>query len=494
MTSETSAFRRRWIVVVVLLLVAPIGAAAPDSLVFGWAMERLELELDLDHERGSLDGHASFLLRNTTKRPVSEVSFNLGRLMSVQAVRGPDGTSVPFTQDVVVFSDSPRRQVNHIVVTLPTARKPGEAAELRLEYGGYLVGYAETGSVYIQDRVAWNAVARFLEDPTFSILRADAYAWPVPGTLSASANRAAPRPDFDYRAAITVPDPFIVASGGALAEQTTRDGRTTFVYESAAPVPFLNLPIADYVVLSRGGIRVYHFRADTVGGQRVLERTLAALDLLARWFGPLGTAPQLTVMEIPEKWGSQASLTAGIILTADAFEETGSLMPLYHELSHLWNARDLDLPTARWNEGLATFLQFRMEQELDGSDAMAATMQAIAEGIVANGDRVSDYTTVPFARYGAAGLTDLSYRVGGLMFHALYTVLGPEAFDGAVRDHFQAHKIDGGTFDDLLEAFQARSSTDLGGFFETWVHTTAWYDQLAAGRPHDAVGWAPEGR
>jgi aminopeptidase N len=466
---------------------------AQDGLAFGWAMERLELELDLDHERGSLEGHASYHLRNESGEPISEVSFNLGRLMTVRAVRDADGQSLPFMQDVVLFADDARRQVNHILVALPEARAPGEVVELRLEYGGYLVGYRETGSVYIQDRVVWNAVVRYLDDGRFSILRTDAFAWPVPGTLNAGANRAAPRPDFSYRAAITVPDSFIVATGGALVERTTREGRTTFVYESTAPVPFLNLPIAEYVERSSDGIRVYHFRADSIGGQRVLDRTVAGLDLLAEWFGPLRSTPKLAVMEIPEMWGSQASLTAGVILTADAFSETGSLVPLYHELTHLWNPRDVDLPSARWNEGLATFLQLRMAQDLDSFDAMEGTIRRFADGIVASGDRTPDITTVPFARYGAAGRTDLSYRVGALMFHALYSNMGSDAFDAAFREYYQTHRDDGGTFDGLLEAFQAHSAVDLSGFFDTWVRTTAWYDQLAAGTPHERVG-IQEGR
>jgi hypothetical protein len=477
------------VVLAAALLPVPRSILAQDVAEFGVALRRLELELDLDYDDGSLDGAASYVLQNASDGAVAEISFNLGRLMTVQAVRDRNGTDLPFAQDIAVFTDSPRRQVNHVVVSLPTPLGPGAEITLRLEYGGYVVGYTETGSVYIQDRVAWNAVASYVQDGTFSILRTDAYAWPVPGTLTMRVNRVAPRPDFDYRAEITVPEPYVVASGGSLVERTTRDRRTTFVYESVAPVPFLNLPIAEYVVRSGGGVRVYHFPADSNGGRRVLERAKAALDLLARWFGPLGATPELAVMEIPEMWGSQASLTGGIIQTADAFGETGSLTPLYHELTHLWNARDVDQPSARWTEGLATFLQMRMAEELDGYEGMAEDVQRIAERLVASASRTPDVSSVPFRQYGAAGLTDLSYRVGCLMFHALYTALGSDAFDAVIRDYYQAHKDSGWTFDGLLEAFQAHSSIDLDGFFQTWVHTTAWYDQLAAGTAPEAVGF-----
>jgi hypothetical protein len=233
---------------------------------------------------------------------------------------------------------------------------------------------------------------------------------------------------------------------------------------------------------------VYHFPADSTGGRRVLERAREGLELLERWFGPLGATPELSVMEIPEMWGSQASLTGGIIQTADVFGQTGSLAPLYHELTHLWNARDLDQPSARWNEGLAIFLQLRMADELDGTDETEATVQRIAERLVAAAARTPHVASVPFVRYGEAGLTDLSYRVGCLMFHALYTALGPEAFDDVIGGYFQAHRDRGWTFAGLVEAFRAGSSTDLGAFFQTWVYSTDWYDQLASGTSSHTIG------
>jgi hypothetical protein len=398
--------------------------------------------------------------------------------MNVRAAGSPEGESWSFTQEVRVFVDSPRRQVNHVLVTLPRALAPGASTLLRLEYGGYLVGYTETGSRYIQDRV----------DETFSILREDAHAWPTLGTLSSQTNRVAPRPDFTFNAHITVPASYTVASGGRLVDEYTEGGRTTFVYESVAPAPFLNLPVAEYDVLSRQGVRVYHFPSDSVGALRVLDSATRGLALLEGWFGPLGSAPELAVMEIPERWGSQASLTAGIIQTADAFRDEARMTALYHELTHLWNAPDLDQPSARWNEGLASFLAQRMAGELDGWKGMQEYVRQLASRILSEATRTPEVGEVPFIRYGEAGATGLSYRVGLLMFYSLHRVMGDERFDAALGGYYQEHRERGGAFEELLLRLQAESPVDLSGFFRDWVHTTAWYDELRAGKRPEDIG------
>lgn len=476
------------VVLLLAAIAAPCSAQGRDEASFGLAVTRLELRLDLDYEDGSLRGTATYTIANRSDRPVSTVPFNLGRLMTVRAARIVGGPALDLAQDIAVFADDPRRQVDHMEASLPEPLAAGSEVRLSLDYGGFLVGYTETGSVYIQDRVVWNDLIRYRKDGDFSILRTDAFAWPVPGTLRIAANRTAPRLDFAFRAEVTVPEPYVVAGAGRLASRTTADGRTTFVYESVLPVPFLNLPIARYGLLEGSGAKVYHFPDDSSGARRVLESTERGLALLSSWFGPLDSPPDVVIMEIPEMWGSQANLAAGIIQTADAFGSAATMTPVYHELSHLWNARDVDLPSARWNEGLATFLQFRMAEELDG-ESLQEGVARVVDRIVATAPET--YADVPFERYGKAGSTDLSYRVGCLMFYALYSRMGPAAFDRAMGEFFQGHADTGWTFDELVEHFQASSQADLSGFFDVWVYTTAWYDRLRSGTPPEAIGLAP---
>ncbi|MEJ2340867.1 MAG: hypothetical protein P8Y10_01560 [Gemmatimonadales bacterium] len=40
-----------------------------------------------------------------------------------------------------------------------------------------------------------------------------------------------------------------------------------------------------------------------------------------------------------------------------------------------------------------------------------------------------------------------------------------------------------------MKHLDARSPIALDGFFHDWVYTTAWYDQLRAGVPPEAIGF-----
>jgi hypothetical protein len=157
----------------------------------------------------------------------------------------------------------------------------------------------------------------------------------------------------------------VVAAGGRETARVVGESTTIWEYTASRPVPFLLVAIAPYRIIERPGMRIYHFPEDSAGARVVAGRTGQALSLLERWYGPLREAPSLTIMEIPDGWGSQASLAGGIIQTAPVFRDASRLGELYHELSHLWNPDDVDRPSARWNEGLATFLQQRLSAELD---------------------------------------------------------------------------------------------------------------------------------
>jgi hypothetical protein len=202
----------------------------------------------------------------------------------------------------------------------------------------------------------------------------------------------------------------------------------------------------------------------------------AAVGRYTDWYGPLREEWRLTVIEIPEGWGSQASLTAGIIQTADAFRDRGRLYQLYHELSHLWDAPDLDRPSPRWNEGLASFLQWRVAAELDGWqrwDQLKSLEQSLRRRCASG----TPCATVPFREYGRVGRTDLSYSVGALMFYLLFQAMGAESFDRAYRDFLEQHRDIGAVTDDLVAAF-TRANPVSRRIFADWFDTAQWYARL----------------
>ena len=431
-------------------------------------MTHFELIADLDYEDGSLEGRVRMKVQNVSARPAESVPLNLNRLMSLKGASEETGRSLSYEQDVVTFSDEPKKQVTHAVVSLEEPLPPGQSTTVELLYSGYLVGYTETGSSYIRDRI----------DEEFSILRVDAHAFPSIGVLSWMGNRMAPRGDFTFLARITVPAAFTVASGGELLERTVKDGRATYTYQSTAPVPFLNLPIAEYEILEEGGLRLYHFPIDRPGARVIVGRVAEAVELLTRWFGPQGQKPSFAIMEIPAGWGSQAHLAAGIMQTAEVFEDPSDLRQLYHELSHLWNAPDIDQPSARWNEGLAMYLQSILAEEIEGWSDRAEYLEHRADRLLTAIDGDSSAQGIPFAAYGEKGLTDYSYATGLLFFFVLEELIGQQELLEILRSHYQTLRETGTTFGDLEDALLQGASRDLGPFLQEWIHTTTWQDRV----------------
>jgi hypothetical protein len=458
--------------VVPLLCVLAFGDArtSPAAPAVPFVLTGLGLELEVDYRRSTIDGTATLHLRNVSDRPAAEIPLVLNRLMTVSRIIGNLGGSVRFEQRVTVFEDDSIRQVNAVVVSPERPVGPGDSVTIVVHYGGILVGYTETGSLYVRDHVSRD----------FTIIREDAYAFPSLGAPSWKARGAMVREPFAFTARVTVPAGLVVAMGGEPGDRVQRDSVTTWSYQSRDPVPFLNIAIAPYRVLEHAGVRIFYFPKDSAGARLIEGAVAGGLERYTRWYGSLGREGRLTVMEIPEGWGSQASLAAGVLQTADAFRDRSELRQLYHELSHLWNPPDLDRPSPRWNEGLATFLQWRMAGELDGWADWDAELERTRQGLLRRCAQQGRCDSVPFVEYGGAGLTTRAYSVGMLMFYALYQVLGAEAFDRAYRDFFQRSRAGGVTSAEMVAAFRGTDSASERIFAE-WFLTTRWHARLTAG-------------
>jgi hypothetical protein len=339
-----------------------------------------------------------------------------------------------------------------------------------VDYGGYLVGYTEVGMGYLQDRISRE----------FTILREEAFAFPVVGVPSFRVNNTSPRAPFTFDVSVTVPSDLVVATGGEKVRRAAHDGQVTWTYRSRGPAPFLLITIAPYQLAAEGDLRIFHFPSDPATAEALLGALRKAAERLGAMFGPLDRELALTVMEIPDGWGSQASLASGIIQEAGAFRDPARRGELYHELSHVWNAADQEQPSPRWNEGLAMFLQDRLARELDGWAGDTAAWQRTADRLRRECGPEQPCGRVPLRAYGGAELTGHAYPVGRLMFAALYHALGEATFDRALRRHFQSTKLRGTTTDDLVETFVAVGGSPARRIFDDWLESTAWYAQLLA--------------
>jgi hypothetical protein len=432
----------------------------------------LRLDLNIWYDSGTIDGAVVLTVKNVGTDPVERVPLQLGRLMQASAVQDTAGKALAFTQDIVTYDDWPQLQVCQVYVALASPLQVGDSLSLAVHYGGTLVGYTETGMQYVRDHV----------DSAFTIIRTDARALPVISEPSLASLRSQPYGDFACTARITVPAGLTVATGVAESSRIPAGDQVTWVFDGAKPVPFLNVCVAPYDVLKSGGVRVYHFREDSTGARAVMSAVDRATGLLQRWFGLLPDSLRLQVIEIPDGWGSQASLTGGIIQTASAFRDAGRLKELYHELSHLWNVKDLDVPSCRWNEGLAMFLQERIDAELGGEEPLATRMTRALEHERDRITRAPDLAEVAFADYGSHDMTDYSYSTGQLMFDLLFRVMGPDAFDATLRGFLRSYNQSGATTGQFAEYLRKGAAPGAARVLEEWLLTPQWVERVKSGQ------------
>ena len=431
---------------------------------------RYALDLVVDYDAEQLRGSCSVTVRNRSLAAVDHVPLLLYRLMSVSSVRGAQDAGLPFVERVVSFEDFPQLQVNAVTVSLARPLASGDTTSIEVAWGGYLLGYAETGMLYVKDRV----------DTAFTILRNDAFAFPLVGYPSFAVNHAAPLPSFEYVVSVTVPARLTVANGGRLVGRTVHGGAVTYVYRNILPAWRIDVAVARYGVLESGSTRVFHLAGDSAGGARVLRAVAGAMRLYTDWFGPLRGTPSFTVTEIPDGWGSQADVT-GIIQTAAAFQDSTRQHEVYHEVSHQWNVPPLDRPSPRWNEGLATFLEYLTVEKLEGRATLAGQEDSTIERLREMFAAEPGYRTIPLIQYGKEQLTGLSYSVGFLLFDVLYRLAGEGEFNSIVGGFYRRYAESGASTDDFVRYAQRVAGDRLRPFFDDWVYTTKWYDQLSAG-------------
>ncbi len=422
-----------------------------------------DLDIDIDYESGVISAGCALVVRNSQTEPVPVVPLNLYRLMEVSSVTDASGKALAYSQSVKIFEDWKELQVNHILVRLDPPLPPGKERELRIKYAGPLVGYAEAMR-YVKDHV----------EKAITLIRSDSLAFPQIGVPSWRTNRAAGLKNFSYTASLTVPAPLVVANGGDLVSKDTRDGRTTYVYRSKVPSWRIDLAVSNYeLVEGEGGrFRIFSFPEDAGGARDLLASLTDTLALYTRWFGPLRTFPGLTVIEVPAGYGSQADVAA-IVQEAGAFKDPAARSTFYHELSHLWNVTANDpLPPRFESEGLAMFLQHLVQEKLEGkAGAVEAAVAASLVRLAKNFNEHPDWQKTPMISYGEKDLTDLSYRMGQILFFLLYRALGEEAFLETAGSFYRDYGESGATARQFVDHVKKRGGANLGRIFEEWVFT-----------------------
>jgi hypothetical protein len=399
--------------------------------------------------------------------------------MEVLSVTDQEGSNLEFIQNVRIFEDWKELQVNHIRVRVDPPLPPAKEATLRIRYGGPLLGYSEAMR-YVKDCVS----------PELTLIRSDSYAFPQVGVPSWKTNRARGLKDFGYSVSLTVPSSLVVANGGELVSKEENRGRTTWIYNDRTPSWRIDLAISNYEILEaqEGRLRIFAFPEDVKGARELLDSLTSTVELYTRWFGPLKVFPGLTVIEVPAGYGSQTDVAA-IIQEAGAFKDRAARYTFYHELSHLWNVEGMDPAPPRFeSEGMAMFLQHLVQEKLEGKGgAVESAVRDSLARMAKNFAEHPDWRGIPMIQYGEKQLTDLSYRMGQILFFLLYETIGEEALLEAAGSFYREYSETGATARQFVEHFKKRSKINLDRLFEEWVFTATAAGLIATGTSLDEL-------
>lgn len=418
-----------------------------------------------DMETGALTASGKVTYKNTGQEPVTLLPFTLYRLLDVTKVANQAGEDLPYQESVISTARMFKKQVNYVQVKLRQPLAPGDSTVIAVEFEGYLLGYVETGMLYVKDRI----------DPDFSILRLDGEAYPAvtcPDVAEVMGDIIRQR--FTYTVSVVVPKNLVVANGGRLVSVEQKDGMATYTYTSISPSWRMDFAIAPYAQLSDENNRIFCFQEDRSGGEAMLSVMRETMSLYRSWFGPLQTETALTVIEIPEMWGSQTDVTT-IIQTAPAFKNPKFLYELYHELAHRWAVTELEQYPDRFeSEGVAMFLQDLLRERFQGTE------NAVAEGVHKSNERfkrycerVPKFKELPLNKLGEADATRLAYSKGMVFFAVLFELAGEDSFMDTYRSYYETFVKSGATTDQFVSHWKQhlKGSWDRDRFFNDWVYT-----------------------
>ncbi len=457
----------KYLLYTVLLDVCFIGLSqANTSPVTGLAITNYDWKISIDYNKEMLFASCEIEVKNESESKIIQLPFILYRLLKVTSVKTSGTLPLSFTQDIKPFEDNNLLQVNFIRVTLKKPLLPKQSTKLVIDYEGTLHGYEEVGWLYVKDKI----------DPEFTILRPDCKAYPELGYPSNRINEQFPKGNFNYHISVTLPDFLVVVNGGFLKEKRSERGVSSYQFTNIKKAWRMDICISKYGVLSKNGLSVYYFNKDSLGAQTVLRYAQKVIELYTKWWGPLAEFKSFTIIEIPQGFGSQADVTS-ILQSSSAFNDSTEMRQLYHELSHLWNV-DLVEPSPRWEEGLATFIEYLTIERLENRaylDYVSDWYMGVLKREVKSNEALR---TIPLIDFGKKGMTDYSYSLGMITFRLFYEIVGEEKFNEIIRKWYTQHNSVIPTTNDFMELSRQASEVDLSEFFNDWFITSNYVDLL----------------
>lgn len=428
--------------------------------------ERIDVAIELDPARRRTKVDGRFLLRNDGDRPIGILPFTVGE--SFDRVR--------WTVAGSPVSAEARAGLEVLRLAEPLA--PGERVEVGFSYAAtYPRGPTRNGGrlrhFVLPSGVLLSTLrGEFLPRPGFDAERGlDRRARPAPRDLPSVLAAGGPgerRPDrFAVRLAVTTPSEYRAISLGTRISESTRDGKATTVFESAAPVTDFAIVAGRWRRRDADGVEVHFDPRHEENVEEILTTMVAARATYSRWFGELPWR-ELRAGEYPAldrdatSFPAVLAISEGLGFVARSGASTLPFEVVAHEMAHQWWPHAIPVREAPGAgvliEGMANFATLLL-YEAERSDAARRSLALRLEERYLEARRVDSERPLTQIVESRPGDEETVAAKGAWALSMLRDRLGDAATLGALAAFAERARADaiGGTLEDFLEEALERS-------------------------------------
>ena len=320
------------------------------------------------------------------------------------------------------------------------------------------------------DQVSQHPAA--FEDPTYGVagiinregtfLGGNAYWYPVPAQIPAHRS-----------VTITAPAGTETITYGRRVSRETAGVITRSAWEEAHPVGVLTLCAGPYQIETRhvGGIELYSYLypGNAALAPSYLDAAANYLKFYSDLFGPY-PFEKFAVVENFFQTGygfPSFTLLGGSIIRLPFIIDTS----FPHEIAHSWwgNGVAVDYREGNWSEGLVTYLaDYLLKERRSQSEGRDYRQQFLIDyaSLVSS---TSKFPLSAFASRSDPASRAIGYGKGAMVFHMVRSLIGDQAFFGALRAVSREHMYRFASWSDFIRAFSLSSGRDLSPFMNQWL-------------------------
>lgn len=276
--------------------------------------------------------------------------------------------------------------------------------------------------------------------------------------------------NLSFKAELSLPEGFSCVTAGERMEKK----KGLEIWRQGMPVDEITIACGKFNEYSiKDGEKTYY--AFLLNPNRALaESYLEATKKYLNFYSSLiGNYPYEKFALVENFWETGYGLPSFTLLGSKVIRLPFILSSSYpHEILHNWwgNGVFVDYKSGNWCEGLTVYLADYLIKDNKGKgreyrrDTLKKYMDYAA--------REKDFPLKDFISRHSSAQEAVGYGKGMMFYHMLRLKLGDELFLKGLREFYSSNLYQKASFENLREAFEKVSKTNLSSFFSQWINRT----------------------